>query len=291
MSSASQSGGDEGKSLPCPGCGKTIPQAWLVCLHCGFDQRTGAKRETHVHQAAPPPTLQEPEEVRKAVSPSAADAEEGDNGKGSGPPAAQTREREGLHGKRRRTRPRRRSRRFRRWNLSVREIVLLAIFGALSFWLYCVLYGTPSWLSGRSGAPEGAEYYNRGRQHHLRGDLDDAIREYTKAIEVNPRLALAYNNRGVAYKDKGDLDAAMRDFNQAISVDPKLTDAYANRGALLISRGEIDAAIQDCTKAIELDPAFALGYRNRGAAYFKKGDFDAAMRDRARALELEANRP
>ena len=43
------------------------------------------------------------------------------------------------------------------------------------------------------------EYLNNGNDAFKRGDLDQAIFEYTKAIDVNPNLAKAYDNRGVAY--------------------------------------------------------------------------------------------
>ena len=43
--------------------------------------------------------------------------------------------------------------------------------------------------------------YNSGVDKYEQGDYQGAIADYTKAIEINPKFALAYFNRGLA-KDK-----------------------------------------------------------------------------------------
>ena len=58
-----------------------------------------------------------------------------------------------------------------------------------------------------------------------------AIADFSEAIRLNPKDAVAYNNRGVAYYAKSDLDRAIADFNEAIRLDPKDAIAYNNRGA------------------------------------------------------------
>ncbi len=73
-------------------------------------------------------------------------------------------------------------------------------------------------------------YYNRGAAKIEKGDLDGAIADYNRAIELNPKDARAYNNRGIAKRAKGDLDGAIADYNRAIELDPKLAIAYNNRG-------------------------------------------------------------
>ena len=47
-------------------------------------------------------------------------------------------------------------------------------------------------------------YHNRGEAYGLKGDLDRAIADYNRAIELNPNYAPAYNSRGRAYTSKGD---------------------------------------------------------------------------------------
>ena len=55
-----------------------------------------------------------------------------------------------------------------------------------------------------------------------------------------------------------------RAVNKAIQLDPKNAVAYANRCAALINKGESDQALSDCNKAILLDPKNAptrFGYQ------------------------------
>ena len=78
------------------------------------------------------------------------------------------------------------------------------------------------------------------------GEYDKAIVHYTEAINLNSELANAYNNRGVAYVNKGEIDAAIQDYNKAIDLNP--AEAYNNRGVAYAKKGEFDLAIQGYTK-------------------------------------------
>ena len=59
------------------------------------------------------------------------------------------------------------------------------------------------------------------------------MRDYNRAIELNPELAETYNNRGAAYGKKGELDKAIQNYNIAIALNPELADTYSNRGIYL----------------------------------------------------------
>ena len=47
-----------------------------------------------------------------------------------------------------------------------------------------------------------------------------AIAEYSRAIEIDPRLIDAYHNRGVSYERRGDRDRAVSDYRMALQIDP-----------------------------------------------------------------------
>jgi tetratricopeptide (TPR) repeat protein len=85
-----------------------------------------------------------------------------------------------------------------------------------------------------------------------------------KALNINPRLALAYSNRGLLYGEQGKPDLALSDFNQALNINPRYATAYNNRGVLYFNRLEKEKAIRDLRQAAEL-------FRQQGnaAAYEK----------------------
>jgi tetratricopeptide (TPR) repeat protein len=64
-----------------------------------------------------------------------------------------------------------------------------------------------------------AEYYdNRGLDYYFKGQYDQAISDYTKALEINPRFAEAYNNRGIAYFEKREYDKSSEDVKKALDL-------------------------------------------------------------------------
>lgn len=83
--------------------------------------------------------------------------------------------------------------------------------------------------------------------------------EINKAIQLNPKLALAYVTRGVGNfylpaSMGGGVDVALKDFDQAISLDPKLSDAYLWKGITLRKANRIGDARQALEQASKLAP-------------------------------------
>ena len=118
------------------------------------------------------------------------------------------------------------------------------------------------------------------------GQLDDAIRAYSHAIDLNPNHADAYNNRGVAYASKGDFDNAIKDHNTAIKLDPCQAGFYNNRGVAYVDQEDFDNGIQNYNMAIQLDPHYTEAYYNRGIAYAAKDAVDKAIIDYDAAIKL-----
>src|SRR5262249_17465732 len=119
---------------------------------------------------------------------------------------------------------------------------------------------------------------------------DQAIIACERAIKsgkfTGHDLAVLYLGRGVARGIKGDTDAAISDFTEAIKLDAKYALAYKNRGIGHFKKGEYDAAIQDLDQAVQLSPGLWPAYATRGDAYRQKGDIDRALDDYEKALSL-----
>ena len=130
-------------------------------------------------------------------------------------------------------------------------------------------------------------YNNRGFTKSKKGDLDGALADCDKAIELNPDYAVAYNNRGIAKWHKGDLVGALADYDKAIELNPDHAGAYNNRGFTKSNKGDLDGALADYDKAIELNPDHAGAYNNRGFTKSNKGDLDGALADCDKAIELD----
>lgn len=83
-------------------------------------------------------------------------------------------------------------------------------------------------------------------------DGDVAIAAFTKAIQFNPRDALAYVNRGLAYSRAGDFRQARSDFSRALEVDARQGVAYYARGLVALLLGLQAEAKRDLQQAANL---------------------------------------
>jgi len=132
-------------------------------------------------------------------------------------------------------------------------------------------------------------YYGRGLTWIKFGDKNRALADFTKAITLNPEYAVVYCNRGNVWMEKGDLDRALSDYNKAIELDPTDASAYYNRGNFYIKKGDYDLAINDSKKAIELNPKDSEAYYNIGTARLMKKSYNRAISNLTKAILLNPN--
>src|SRR4051812_46427930 len=84
------------------------------------------------------------------------------------------------------------------------------------------------------------DYYQRGLVRYEKGDVEGAIADYSKAIEMYPKYASAYNSRAAARKTKGDIDGAIADYNKAIELSPEIALPYYYRGFIFLEKQDFD---------------------------------------------------
>jgi tetratricopeptide (TPR) repeat protein len=143
------------------------------------------------------------------------------------------------------------------------------------------------WNDVISKSPDKARpYINRGFAYTSLGQLDKAIEDYSKAIEINPNFTDSYYNRGLAYMNSGQPEKAMADYSKALEIEPTYGKAYSSRGVVYFNLRQWDQAIADYSKAIDTDPKYADAYYNRGIVYNNLGQLDKAISDYSKAIEL-----
>ena len=146
-------------------------------------------------------------------------------------------------------------------------------------------------VAWRWSGPSARKLLEIGRERRQRGELDAAIRDLSRAIELDPELAPAWTLRGWAREEKDDLDGTILDETRAIELDGRAALAWACRGTARARKGDLNGGIADETKAIELDPALARAWSSRGWARLQTRDFEPAIADLSRALELDPDMP
>ena len=83
----------------------------------------------------------------------------------------------------------------------------------------------------------GTAHFNRGNSKAEVGDLEGAVEDYTKAIDLNPGRPGYYYNRGNAYFDLYRFSEAVGDYDQAIPTGSG--NAVYNKGMALLALGQL----------------------------------------------------
>ena len=147
---------------------------------------------------------------------------------------------------------------------------------------------TAAILSGRiTGHDLALALIGRGDAYTAKGNYDQAIADYNRAIMLDPKHAPAYKSLGYAYYAKRDYDRAIADYNRAIMLDPKDASAYEGRAGVYYANGNNDQAIADYNQAITLFPRYVGAYFERGGAYGAKKDYAHAIADYTQTIRLD----
>ncbi|MBF8254626.1 MAG: Tetratricopeptide repeat protein [Deltaproteobacteria bacterium] len=89
----------------------------------------------------------------------------------------------------------------------------------------------------------------------VRGDIDAAIKEYQKVIELRPELAEAYSNLAAAQRKKGEFDRALENLNEALKRKPDFAAALTTRGGIFAEQNKWAEARRDFEQALKINPA------------------------------------
>lgn len=114
-------------------------------------------------------------------------------------------------------------------------------------------------------APSAATFHALGNYLLTEGQLDEALKQYKQALELDPNNARLHNDMGVALLEKagaggesgealGDAGASLTHFEKALELDGSLLDALFNRPLALESLKSFDQAREAWTKYLERDP-------------------------------------
>jgi tetratricopeptide (TPR) repeat protein len=137
-------------------------------------------------------------------------------------------------------------------------------------------------------APEAAaEYWRRGLEAQMSGDLEAAIELYQRSLAACP-TAEAHTFLGWTYSFQGRLEDAIEECQKAIAVDPTFGNPYNDIGAYLIEMGRLDDAIPWLERATRASryasPEFPR--LNLGRVYLAKEMYSRALQEFGAVLDL-----
>ncbi len=133
-----------------------------------------------------------------------------------------------------------------------------------------------------------ADYIKRAEIKELLNDYRGAVKDYTKAIEVDPDNApFYYELRGKVKEKTNDINGAIKDYSQAASGNlSNSASAYYLSGRAKYRTGKLMQAVEDLTKAMVLSEAQFY----RGLAKAKLLDYRGASEDLELFLKSDASK-
>ena len=150
-----------------------------------------------------------------------------------------------------------------------------------------VLFG----ISAQAQANRSARDYYRSAVAHLNAkELQEAVADFDKAIELEPTFPEALFYRITTLSEIDPHSEPVKDWDRIIEVAPRyklIHYIYQLRANYRAGRGQFDASIDDVNKALEFTPDDGNLYHLRGFSYVMKNDMDRAYADYKKSVELK----
>jgi protein O-mannosyl-transferase len=139
-------------------------------------------------------------------------------------------------------------------------------------------------------------YYHRGMMYMGRGveygDLNQpqmAMKDFTRAIELDSNMRDAYKFRGSLYAQSGQLDLALKDLERCVTrYDSADVVSWNNLAMIYMRQNRLPEALTAFNKSIALNPASPLLYQGRAKVYELMGNMEQARTDATRAQEARS---
>lgn len=139
-------------------------------------------------------------------------------------------------------------------------------------------------------APEIAPaYFARGEIHRFRENLPQALADYDKALEIDPDSIATRMSRATTRLMLGDAQGAVEDCDKALEQGVDAADVYYTRAMAQDSQGNSSQALADCDAALRLDPEHARAYNHRGLIGIREGRLEDALADLNLAIEYASD--
>jgi tetratricopeptide (TPR) repeat protein len=140
-------------------------------------------------------------------------------------------------------------------------------------------------------APKDAKKsYDRGLQSLLKNKLDDAAKDFEKAVAAYPKYADAWLSLGKIRLQQNDNEQARIAMLKAIDADPKLVPPYLQLGLVSAQQQKWEESTQYLDRAMKLDPVdYPQAWYTCAVANYNLRRYDEAEQRARQAVKLDPN--
>lgn len=129
--------------------------------------------------------------------------------------------------------------------------------------------------------------FSKGVDADHKGNPDEAIQHYLKAIEYSPGFYPAHNNLGSAYLARQNFEAAQTQFEAALKANQNDVEAYFNLANVLLTTQRYPAAEREIAEGLQRRPDSPFGHFLQGLLYSRTNRPELAETSLQSALQLD----
>lgn len=122
-----------------------------------------------------------------------------------------------------------------------------------------------------------------------KGLLDEAIKEFVKAVNLDSNYYQAYNAMGVATLQLGNRSDAQELFNTALKINPQFATAYDNLGNLALINGDLTVAEDNFMKSLKYNSHNPTTMYHLGQVAVRQKDYNKALTWLNHSLHINPN--
>ncbi|HXI72047.1 MAG TPA: tetratricopeptide repeat protein [Verrucomicrobiae bacterium] len=151
--------------------------------------------------------------------------------------------------------------------------------------IYAVVVFALAFVAGCGSQEKVKELLEHGKEARQSEDYEQAIKDYSEAIRLNPKSAKAYAGRGAVFVMTMEFTKAIDDLNKVIDLNPNEDLAHEMLGYAYSGNQQLDAAITNYDIVLKTEPDNGRVFKARGQAYYWKHSFTNAIADLTEALK------
>lgn len=129
--------------------------------------------------------------------------------------------------------------------------------------------------------------FKKGVAADHKGETEDAVQHYQKALGYSPDFYPAHNNLGADYLSRQNFDAAQSQFEAALKANQNDGQAYFNLANLFLLTRHYDEAERQIDQGLQRRPDSAFGKFLQGSVYTHTGKSELAEKSLQSALQLD----
>ncbi|MDE0484604.1 MAG: crossover junction endodeoxyribonuclease RuvC [Candidatus Poribacteria bacterium] len=141
------------------------------------------------------------------------------------------------------------------------------------------------------------KYCDKGSSSLTMRQYDQAIAEFQRAVEIDPKFKDAHLGLGKTYLKLGDIETAEKEAKEALEVDDtceranklleKIKEKYKEQGDEHQNRKAYTEAVKSYQQAIRIDKKYKDAYNNLGMVYRKMEEYSNAISAYQQAINID----